>query len=251
MKNLKDVCRYLDELLHIHEIPDESLNGLQVEGGANISRIAFMVNFCQEGAERACKEGADLIVCHHGLIWGGLKEITGIVYSRLKVIMDRGTSLYAAHLPMDVHPEFGHGALFLKALKIDVKGKFGQYGPMKVGVWGDLNKSESIESVIERIEHVLKMPCRELLFGKNKVQRIGVVSGSGVSALEEAVDEGVDLFITGESKLAAFDLAKELGINVVFGGHYATETFGLKALMERVKSDLGLEVLFIDIPTEL
>ena len=251
MKRLKDVCRYLDELLNIQDIPDESRNGLQVEGSQSISRIAFMVNFCLEGAERAYEEGADMIICHHGLIWGGLKAVTGVVHSRLKAIMDRDISLYTAHLPMDVHEAFGHGALLLKALGIDAAGTFGRYGPIRVGVWGELGRPEDVAEMVKKTEKILKVPCRTLLFGDRKVKRIGVVSGSGVSALEEAVDEGVDLFITGESKLTAFDLAKELGVNVIFGGHYATETFGLKALMETVTKDLGLETLFIDIPTEL
>ena len=251
MNRLKDVCRYLDDLLNIHNVPDESRNGLQVEGSANVSRIAFMVNFSREGAEKAYEEGADMIISHHGLIWGGLKEITGIVHSRLKAIMDRDISLYTAHLPMDVHEKFSHGALLLKALGIDVGGSFGRYGPLQVGVWGELDRTEDVAEMVKRTEKVLNVPCRTLLFGNSTVKRVGVVSGSGVSALEEAVDEGVDLFITGESKLAAFDLAKELGVNVIFGGHYATETFGLKAMMDTVKKDLGLETIFIDIPTEL
>ena len=251
MKLLSEICSFFNDLLKIDEVPDDSVNGLQIEGTENVKKIAFMVNCSQEGVNKAASENAQMIVCHHGMIWGGLKTITGINYKRVKAFIDSDISLYTAHLPLDVHPEFGHGVCLLKHLGFSVDGCFGKHGKYFAGAYSDLEKPLSAENLVSEIGSALNVPVRSLLFGKREVSRIGVVSGSGVSLLEEAVARGVDLFITGESKLSAFDMARELLVNVIFAGHYATETLGLKALMEHAENILGVETCFIDIPTEL
>ncbi len=244
---LEELVDYLDNYLDIKSFKDSSSNGLQVEGKKNIRKVAFAVDACIESFKRAREMDADLLIVHHGLIWGGLRFVRGLIYKRLKFLIESGISLYVAHLPLDAHPEVGNNVQILKLLGAKPESFFAEYEGEKIGVYGEVEE-QRISFLEKELETKLETKILTLRFGREKVRKISVVSGSGTFAIEEA-SEISDCLITGEYRHKAYHAAKELEFNVIFAGHYATETLGLKALMEKV-SNFGVETIFIDNPIQ-
>lgn len=249
--NRDELVAFLDEYLNILAYPDKSSNGLQVEGKDEVERVAFAVDTTLRTIERAAKAGADMMVVHHGMIWGGLGYITGIHYRRLKALMESGINLYAAHLPLDAHPEVGNNAELLRLLGIEPKGPFGEYKGLSIGFWGEFEEPQPIEKVAQVLAEKLDTTVKTYEFGAREIKTVGAVSGAGAFALEEAHRKGIDLLVTGEFTHADYLTAIDLPQSVLVAGHYKTETLGVKALMEVVRTKLGLEVFFMDEPTGL
>ena len=248
MAKLKEVVDFLDNELGIKDVEDRSNNGLQVSGNEEVKRIAFAVDACLEVFEKA-KE-FDMIIVHHGLSWGdSLKYLTGINYSRVKFLVENNISLYAAHLPLDKHKAYGNNAQFCKIFGFSNVKEFGDYNGQVIGFSGE--KEISLKDFVKEINEKLNTKCKVLDFGNEKIKNIGVVSGGGSSALNEAIDKDLDCFVTGEIPHYAYQLAKEGKINLIAAGHYATETLGVKALMNPVKEKFNVEVKFIDAPSGL
>lgn len=247
--DLSKITSFLDEYLEIEKFNDTSNNGLQVEGEKEIEKIAFAVDACLETFERAAKIDANLIVAHHGLIWGGIDYIRGILFRRLKFLIEKGISLYAAHLPLDVHKEVGNNAMLLKMLDLEPKESFGEYKGVKIGWIGEFDEPKLLDEIVNTVETKLNVKANVLEFGDKKIKRVAAVSGKGAFSLNEAIENGLDLLITGEAEHEAYHIAKEGKINVIFAGHYATETLGVKALMDVIKQKFDVDVEFIDIPT--
>ncbi len=241
---LEEVCTFLNEYLKIDEFRDVSNNGLQVEGGKNVEKIAFAVDACLESFRAAKKCGADMLVVHHGLIWGGIDYVTGIVRKRLEYLIKSDLSLYAAHLPLDAHPEVGNNALILKTCGGFPETPFGEYRGVKIGY--SCSISATLEDLLGKFRRY-----RVLLFGDDDVGKIAAVSGRGGFAIGEAVENGVDVFITGEAEHEIYHLAKEGGVSVIFLGHYESEKFGVMSLKRVVEDELELETEFIDVPTDM
>ncbi len=248
---LIEIVEFLDDFLKIDEWEDKSNNGLQIEGRNEVNRIAFAVDACMDVFERSKEIGADMIVVHHGLIWGGIDYVRGIIKRRIEFLLKNEISLYAAHLPLDAHPSIGNNAQILKILGMDPVERFGNYQGKEIGYIGVYDREVSLKEVLKLIESKVNPNLKVLKFGNEYVKRIGVVSGRGGFALSEGIEKGLDLFITGEHDHSIYHLAKEGGINVVFAGHYATETFGLKALMKVVGQEFDVDVKFVDCPTGL
>ncbi len=247
---LKELTQYLDKLLVIDEFQDSSSNGLQFEGREEVKRVALAVDACAAVFREAIRLSSDIVIVHHGLFWGDIKNIRGNLKERLQLLFDSNISLYAAHLPLDAHPELGNNAQIMKALGIEVRGGAGRYRGSPLGFWGELEEELSLKSFTERVEERLGTRCRVLDFG-DRVKRVAVLSGTGWQVLNEASDIGFDTLITGESSHSAYTLAEELGVNVIFAGHYATERLGVKALGEHLREKFGLEVSFIEHSTGL
>ncbi len=247
---LEEVVRFLDDFLGIEEWEDKSNNGLQVEGRSDVEKVAFAVDACMEAFEKAREIGADMVVVHHGLIWGGIDYVRGVTKKRLKFLLDNEISLYAAHLPLDAHPRVGNNVQLLRLLEIEPEGQFGVYKGKPIGFYGRFESPKKLEEIVKALRG-LNDHLVVLSFGRKDVRNVGAVSGRGSFALAEAVELGLDLFVTGEVDHSAYHLAKESGINVIFAGHYATETLGLKSLMNVVGEELELDVEFIDVPTGL
>jgi len=247
---LEDIVTFLDDFLGVREWEDKSVNGLQVEGREEVRKIAFAVDACMETFVKA--KGADMLVVHHGLIWGGIERVTGATMRRLKFLLENGISLYACHLPLDAHPRVGNNVELLRLLGVEAEGSFGVYKGRSIGYYGRFEEKKSLEEIIEAVGSINERPI-VLDFGKEKIESVGAVSGRGAFALKEAIDLGLDLFVTGEAEHEAYHLAKECGINVIFAGHYATETLGVKALMRVVGEEFAgeVEVEFLDVPTGL
>ena len=246
----------LDDLLETEAFADldASANGLQVgrrEG--MVEHAAFAVDGVRETFERAADVGADVLVTHHGISWGGIERVTGRTYDRLEPLFEADVALYVSHLPLDGHQELGNAAGVADVLGLEDREPFGELGPEYVGQRGVLDDHHSIETIAETLDSALDTgdrPVRTLPFGPDEVESVAIVTGSGTDWLDEAVAVGADVLVTGEGKGKVYHEAREAGIHVVLAGHYATETFGVRALQERAE-EWGLETAFFDVPTGL
>jgi dinuclear metal center YbgI/SA1388 family protein len=248
--NREELVEYLDELLEVASIEDRSNNGLQLEGAAKVERVAFAVDASLAAFEAAVDAGAQMLVVHHGLFWGEPIMVTGTHRRRLQVLLVAGVSLYAVHLPLDFHPQLGNNAVLARWLGLQDVAPFGLYKGYPAGVAGTLPQAVGLEAFAAQVEEVLGEPVIRIWpFGPSVVRRVGIVSGGASFLLDQAAEAGVDVYLTGEMSHSAYHQAQELGLNVVFGGHYATETAGLKALADHLAHKFGLTTVFLDLPT--
>ena len=229
---------------------DASMNGLQLgEPEDEFDKMAFAVDACMDSFQRAVDEGARALFVHHGLFWGPAMPLSGVMGRRIRFLMENRLSLYACHLPLDRHGELGNNARILRTVGIEEIKPFGNYKGKKIGYKGSLPGSITIESVVERLFGAWESCINVLRFGPSDISSIAVISGGGPREVSEAIDEGMDLYITGDSSHEIYHQCREAGINVLFAGHYLTETFGVKAVAEAAESELGVETVFLDIPT--
>ena len=246
------IVRWISEYLDVGNFEDQCPNGLQVEGGAEISRIVVGVSACQSLFRAALDQGAQMVITHHGLIWKGLPwVIKGVIKSRLKFLLENGINLLGYHLPLDAHPQVGNNILLAKKLGMEGVMPFGQHRGRAIGWYGDLIADMPRLSVLEQIENILGGPVIHFDSGREKIRRIGVISGGAAKDLHEAIDLGLDLYLTGETEEPTQELCREAAINFVSGGHYRTERFGIQALGEKIKAVFTLPVEFIDIPNPI
>jgi len=248
---LQDVTQYLNQLLRIGEIPDYpgALNGLQVENTGFVRKIAGAVDASQASIDAAIDGGADLILVHHGLFWDGNQPLTGRRYSRIKRLLQADAALYSAHLPLDVHPELGNNVLVARALGLRIEGRFGDYKGEPLGVWGHLELTR--EALAARLDSVLGSRVRLVPGGAERIRKVGVITGGAAQMIGAAVAAGLDAFVTGEGSHHNYFDAQEGGINLLLGGHYATEVWGVRALAAQVAERFDLPWQFIDHPTGL
>lgn len=246
---LRQITRFLDDWLDVHAIADASLNGLQLEAGGEVTRVALAVDACAATIGRAVQEGADLLVVHHGLFWGPAAPLSGALGARVRDAYAGALSIYAAHLPLDLHPEVGNNVLLARALGATPDGTFAPIEGNEIGCLASLPEGRPLAEVTGALAAA---GCDDQLlwaFGADPVRRLAVLTGSGCSALADAIGAGADCFITGEPRHSAYHEALEAGINCVFAGHYATETFGVRAVGERLAADFGVETVWIGYPT--
>jgi dinuclear metal center YbgI/SA1388 family protein len=247
---LSSICRFLNEILQLKEVSDPSNNGLQVGVEQEIHKVAFAVDACIEAFEQAKKQGANLIVVHHGISWGdSLKYITGLNYARIKWLMQNNMSLYAVHLPLDKHPDFGNNVQLFKLLHLQNTRPFGNYEGQNIGFKGEFEKEKTIDEIADFLEEKLSTKCQVLKFGKVQLKSAAVISGGGGDEIPEAIIDDVDVFITGEITHSCYQRAKDGKLNIIAAGHYATETVGLKALMPVLHQKFNIPTIFIDADT--
>jgi len=248
---LSELVSYLDHYLSVRDVPDapNALNGLQVENSGAVTRVAAAVDLCEATVGLAATQGADLLLVHHGLFWGGLRPLAGPFYRRVAGLVRSNIALYSAHLPLDRHPEVGNNAVLARALAVALCGEFGEEYGIKLGVWGELSVEREV--LVRRLGALLGVEPLVLAFGPEQVRRVGVVTGAGGSLIPQAAAAGLDTYITGEGPHHTFFDAEELGVNVIYAGHYATETVGVKALAEHVSAKFQLPWTFLDHATGL
>jgi dinuclear metal center YbgI/SA1388 family protein len=248
---LGEIVDYLDDYLRVREVRDDALamNGLQVENGGEIRRLAVAVDACQAVIDEAATLHADLLIVHHGLYWSGLQPLVGRAHRRFTSLFEHGIAVYGAHIPLDIHPEVGNNVLLARQLGMEVKGWWGEYLGARIGVWGALDLAR--EELGERLKSALGPAPKLIPGGPARVRRVGVVTGAGGTMIAEAHRIGLDTFVTGEGKHHTFFDAEELGVNTFYAGHYATETVGVKALGGHLAARFGLPWSFIDHPTGL
>ncbi len=252
MVNRDEIVNFLDEYLNVLAFPDKSRNGLQVEGKEEVEKIVFAVDACMDTFVKAKALGADMLIVHHGLIWGGIEYVRGLVQKRLKFLLENELNLYAAHLPLDLHPEVGNNAQLLKLLGLEPKEPFGSYNGLSIGYISEFDEPKPLPLIAQILVEKLKTDyVKAYEFGVEEIKRVGVVSGRGGFAIPEAIEKGVDLFITGEFLHDDYHTAKEGRLSVIAAGHYASETLGVKALMHVLREKFGVKTVFIDNPTGL
>ena len=248
---LDEAIEYLDEYLDIGEIPDAdvALNGLQVENSGTISGFVTAVDASQQTIDQVvteCDRGTMLVV-HHGLFWDGNQPITDRRYRRVKSLLDHDIALYSAHIPLDAHATVGNNAVLARMLGILDPVPFDLYRGMPFGAAGHLIMSR--DALAARLTELLGGRVHLIPGGPETTTRVGVMTGAAGGCIKAAADAGLDTFISGEgSHHTTFD-ALELGVNVLYAGHYATETVGVKALGEHLAEHFGLRAVFHDHPT--
>ena len=256
--SLAELTAYLDEYLRTAEIPDDpnALNGLQVENAGQVARIVAAVDASQQTIDRAVtRPGPTLVLVHHGLFWDGHRPMAGRRYRRIASLIRNDAALYASHLPLDLHAEVGNNAVLARQLGLTGVESFGSYKGVAIGVAGTAPESiQSRDALAEAIGRVLGTPAsavRLIPGGPERIARVGVITGAGGSMIAQAVGAGCDTFITGEGAAHTYFDATEWGINLIYAGHYATETVGVKALAEHIAGRYGLPWEFHDHPTGL
>ena len=250
---LESLLQYMDGYLQVTGHPDYSvaLNGLQVAGPEEVHVVVTAVDASAASIEAAAALGADLMIVHHGLFWGGLEPIVGRHHRRIAALLEAGIALYSCHLPLDAHPEVGNCAILGRKIGLDLEGRLGQYQGADLGWWGRLPEPSDIEALSKRVSDAVGGGVRALPGGPKRVKRVGVLTGGGGSFVGEAAELGLDAFVTGEGSHHTYFDASEFEIHVLFAGHYATETFGVRALGEHLMDRFEVVSHFVDQPTEL
>ena len=245
--SLQRVTQFLDHVLQNNAFTDSSNNGLQIANKGSVSSIAVGVDVSLRFLQAAHEQGADFVICHHGLSWtDSLKRITELNYDLVSFAITHNIAVYASHLPLDAHPLCGNNAQLAKMLKLkNVKPAISYHGNT-IGVIGTLPKALTFTDFCKLVGHHISSTYQTLDFGSKIVIKIGIVSGGGSDMIAEATTLGVDVFLTGEPSLQGYNLAENLKMNIVFAGHYATELPGVRALANLVTRKLRLPSTVID-----
>jgi dinuclear metal center YbgI/SA1388 family protein len=258
---LTELIRYLDDYLRIREVPDErnAVNGLQVENQGLVGGIVAAVDASQATVDRVAAEGPGrggapmLILVHHGLFWDGNVPVTGRRYRRLATLLEHDLALYSAHIPLDVHPTVGNNVVLAERLGLAVEGWFGDYRGVPIGVWGQAPARLSTrDGVVAELNHALGITsagARVVAGGPERIARIGIITGGAGNMVGAAHTAGLDTFITGEGPHHTYFDAVESGLNLIYAGHYATETLGVQALASHLAERFELDWEFHDHPT--
>ncbi len=252
MAELSKLVSQLDAELNIRAIPDYSgaLNGLQLQNSGGVRRIVAAVDACLPVVKAAAAlPGPVLLLVHHGMFWSGAQCVTGSVYEKLRTAMNADLSIYSAHLPLDVHPKLGNNAVLAKALGIAKTEPFFDWKGLKVGLRATVNLTR--EALVKRLASAVGGPVHVCAGGPAKVRQLGIITGGAGSEIAAIAATGVDTFITGEGPHWSYTAAEELGVNLLYGGHYATETFGVKAAAAWLAAKHRLPWEFIDHPSGL
>jgi dinuclear metal center YbgI/SA1388 family protein len=231
---------------------DNSLNGLQVDNdGSDIEKIAFAVDANLETFERAAASGAGMVFVHHGLFWGKPLALTGNHRKRIQVLLEKNIALYAIHLPLDQHPTLGNNAALIEMLGVKEPEPFCSDHGKIISYKGTLSIPLTIDEAVKNITFMGRPPLGVFPFGKEKNVTCAVISGGGTFGIMDAIQDEVDLFVTGETSHEMYHQLLESKTNMISGGHHSTEVWGVRRVMEHVASNFGTEVEFIDVPTGL
>ena len=251
MANLHELVEFLDRELMVSEIADYpgAMNGLQLANEGRVDRVVAAVDASLPVIEAVAAGGPGLLIVHHGMFWQGAQPVTGAFYRKLRVAMEAGLAIYSSHLPLDVHPDWGNNALLAGALgvvdprpDIEIKG-------FRVGLSGRWQGSR--EELKARLEETLGGRVHLCPAGPEEISRVAIITGGAGSEIAKIAESGVEAFITGEGPHWSYCLAEELGMNLFYGGHYATETFGVQRVAKLIGERFGLPWSFCDHPTGL
>ncbi|MCR4433886.1 MAG: Nif3-like dinuclear metal center hexameric protein [Caldiserica bacterium] len=245
---LKEIVKFLDEYLKVGDFQDDSWNGLQVEGPEEVERIATAVDASFKTFERAREWGTQLLLVHHGLFWGKPFPLVGVDFSRIEALIKNGMGLYACHLPLDAHPEVGNNAVLSRMLNLKNVEPFGYYKGTQIGCAGVLPQPLTLEEIKKILEDKLNQKVQVWGFGKKEIRSVAIVSGEAGSIMKEGLGK-YDLLLTGGTGLSLFRLVEDASQSIIFAGHYATETVGIKAVGELLSSRFSLKHTFLDVPS--
>jgi dinuclear metal center YbgI/SA1388 family protein len=251
MASLAEIVRYSDDYLRIAEIEDypNALNGLQIENSGKVTKIGAAVDASSATLQSAVEQKINLLLVHHGMFWPGLQPVAGPLRRQLKFAIENDIALYAAHLPLDLHPEVGNNVQLARSLGFEESEPFLELKGQPIG--RKVNASLLREDLLAKLENSLGRRVQCIAVGPPETRVIGIVTGGAGGEIHAVARAGVDTFITGEAPHWAAVMAEELGINLFIGGHYATETFGVKALAAHLAGKFKLLWEFIDHPSGL
>jgi dinuclear metal center YbgI/SA1388 family protein len=246
-----ELVTWLDNYLEIHAYSDISLNGLQVEGTDEVSSVAFAVDSSLSTFEQAAELGADMLIVHHGLFWGKPMALTGMHKRRVQFLLDKGISLYAAHIPLDAHQEVGNNWGLARILGLGELASFAEWKEKPLGVKGVFANPLSVRELADTLERELGESVLVHAGGPMTIRSLGIVSGGASWEVVTAAQQQLDAFVTGEPKHEVFYEAFERGVNAFYAGHYMTETVGVNLLKDKLRETFDLNVKFILLPTGL
>jgi dinuclear metal center YbgI/SA1388 family protein len=248
---LRDLVKEADGLLKASEFTDYpgAVNGLQVENQGKVTKIAAAVDASLTTVRMAIEEKADLLLAHHGLFWSPSHPWTGRRYELMRALLEGNLAVYSSHLPLDAHPRIGNNILLARALGLREIGPFFFEKGRHLGVRGVLKIGR--DELARRVEKATGAPAKILPGGSDQCRQVGIVTGGAGAEMKIAAGEGVDTFVTGEGPHWTYAVAEDLGINAIYAGHYATETFGVKALAAHLGKKFELPWVFIDHPSGL
>jgi dinuclear metal center YbgI/SA1388 family protein len=251
MPTISEILEYTNGYLRIPEIGDwpNALNGLQIENSGRVTKIGAAVDVSTRVLTAAARKDVDLLIVHHGLFWAGLQTVTGSFRRQLKIAFENDISLYSAHLPLDAHPKVGNNAQLAAALGLKKAEPFFEEKGALIGVRSRFSGSR--DDLIKKLRKVLKGSVKTFNFGPKNPKHVGIITGGAGGEIYRVASEKIDIFITGEAPHWAAVAAEELGINLMLGGHYATETFGVKALAAHLSERFKLPWEFLSCPTGL
>lgn len=244
-----ELVQWLDGYLRIGEIKDYGPQGLQVEGRAEVNRVVGAVDAHLPVAQAAVNAGGDLLLVHHGILWRDVRRISGSFGRLVRFYIENDLNLYGAHLPLDAHPEVGNNAQLAQILGLEVAEWWGKHEGTFLGTVGVSPVGESFEQLVLRLTERIGAPLAVQHHGPDSCQKVAILSGFGAGDFNEAVALGADTIITGETSHAAFYTAQNEGVNIIYAGHYQSETVGVQALGEKLASEFGLDFVFVDLPT--
>jgi len=254
---LHAIVAHLDDLLRTREIPDHSaaLNGLELQSRGEVRAVAAAVDFSRRTVQGAIDAEASLLLVHHGMFWGGNQRIVGAFYERLSLAMAHDLAVYASHLPLDAHATLGNNVLLARALGLQPSGTFAHYQTIAIGVTGESDLSTA--ALAQRADAFARERGGAAIItpyaSERRTQHWGICTGAGASSetIREAVALGLDTLIVGEGPHHTAVEAPEHGLVIIYAGHYATETLGVRALAEHVARTFDVPWTFVDAPTGL
>ena len=251
MASLREIVSYTDRFLRIRDVGDwdNALNGIQIENSGRVTRIGTAVDVSTRVLTEAAKQSVDLLIVHHGLFWPGLQPIQGALSRQLRLAFENDVALYSAHLPLDIHPRVGNNAQLVAALGLKSAQPFLEEKGQSVGL--KIRASVPRSELVRKLQKALNGTVKIFDFGPKRTRVIGIVTGAAGSEIYRIADEEIDTFITGEAPHWAAVAAEELGLNLLLGGHYATEVFGVKALAAHLSKRFRVPWEFINCPTGL
>ena len=250
MAKLSEIVAFLDQELRTKEIPDYpgAHNGLQLENGGEVTKVAVAVDASLAAIEKAVAEGADLLVVHHVLFWHGVRKLTGGQYRKLKIAFDGGLAIYSSHIPLDVHPQLGNNAILAARLGLEVTETFHQWKGIELGLAGEWKGSW--ENLLEKVGQEVG-PVISSVRSRETVGKLGIITGGAGSEVEAIQNSGIETFLTGEGPHWSFPLAQEIGLSVIHAGHYATEIYGVREIGRILGEKFSLVNFFLSLPTGL
>lgn len=257
MADASAIIAYLDRLLRTREIPDYpgALNGLQLAGTRDVRRVGSAVDFAAITAREATRADVQLLLVHHGMFWGAPQPIIGARYDGLASLIRHGTAVYSSHLPLDLHPELGNNTLLARALGLDPSAGFAAFKNVEIGVSGTSELKTS--TLVDRVRSFAREWGGDVVVNSvtedRMTRRWGICTGAGADSetIREAAERGIDTLIVGEGPHHSAVQARDLDIVIVYAGHYATETLGVRALGEHIAKEFELESVFLHAPTGL
>ena len=251
MMKRAELVNYLNAYLRIDEIKDYGPQGLQIEGRAEVEHIVGAVDSHQPVVEAALEADADLLLVHHGVFWGAPRLLSGSYGKLVRTFIQNDLNLYAAHLALDAHPQVGNNAELARRLELTVVDWWAPVNGVKLGVIGESNEGTPLVELVARFARTVGEPKLVQANGSPTVRRVGILSGFGARDIEAAALLGCDTVVTGETSHANYYDALNLGVNVLYGGHYTSETVGVQALGAHLAQRFGVRFTFVDLPTGL